>query len=161
MGNEESSAEIKIINVKSKGAPKEISFPNYEDIDMIPPLINNTIFGERFPTDIQIPSGSSMQAFELTIAYVNGLTFHINKNQTAITYHMKRQINGIVTVSSNLKKRHNELMNILSNVNQEIESVHSQIDNINKNLETLEKKANEISKILDLPSFSDFKPNDN
>ncbi|OHS93932.1 hypothetical protein TRFO_39900 [Tritrichomonas foetus] len=156
MGQDESQANAEVqkkeVNVEEK---VEID----DDLPKIPeikPLISQIDSQTLFPDDYSIPFRNLPDAHQLIHQYNHDLSFHINRNEEAIAFHIKRQKEHFENASLSIHNKKSELESSLAQVLSGFRNLDDEIKNTTDSLEALIKKADELAALIDptLPSFS-------
>lgn len=156
MGQEESQiAQVPSHNEVNSNKPDSL-----ENIPTIPPLIQHTQMSHDFSPKLQLPSGSLPKTYTLVKSYFYDISYHINKNEEALTGLMSKQLSEYGTASQIVSIRKKELEDRLNKISSLILALDNQVKSVTESLNRSVQRADQISHNINLniPSFKDFKP---
>lgn len=157
MGQEVSKVEPKIIQVKTRDRKEDDIDLEYDGIPSSEPLINRKYLG-NFP-DVKISSENIAFAQENLKRYYWSLSFHISKNEEAISFHVHKQCEKFNNYSQELETKKKNLSNNLSNLEIEVIEIDNEIKKTNEILDCAIQRAEKLASFLQdgsIPSFKEF-----
>ena len=139
--------------------PEKIIAEEYEGIPIISPIVYKDGPTEKYPPDIILPAGELPQINSMVKTYFHDISFHINKNEEAISSTIKKQLEEYNEMPKRIEFKRRELdkrLAVFSNLFKQLDaSIQSTTDALNAAI----KKADELAAELDpnMPKFSSQK----
>lgn len=151
--------EAEVIEVKTAERAARPEIPTYAGIPIIDPLVQRAVLGTTYPPDIKITPSQLPKAQAILKDYFHQITFHLNRNEENIAFHIRRQMEEYSKLNVMLQKRGVEMDAKLSKMLGLFKSLNDDVKATTDSLDAVIARAEKIAKSLDpdLPDFNTFK----